>query len=1483
MKAKRTGIVLVLLLFALLPAMPRARAEWLRVVARSPLALDAGDCQTIVEAGGSIQAAVDAAANNTVICVRGGVYNEVVTIPAAKTGLTLSAYPGETPIIDGQKRLPGGLPGARFSSMVEILGQGTLFDGFEVRFSSARGLEVGGNDIIVRNSVIHDNWDLGLLVRGPNENSRVAGVLVEDNRVYSNLRKVRHIPVIYRGERSGTGPTDWLFDPDVTWDSPYWTGKEADIPESALNAFAMTFNDDGRTDRIYASSARTTREGHISEEFSANGQPIDYSGRDLLFFEPATSKWTHYFDGAARAGFANTVVIDAFQIDGSIPPENLPCPKCAPIIMSFESTVEMTIGGLPQSIGPSDLVRYSPTAVSAANVITAGAFTLERTAAAMGLPAEANIDALDRTPDGRQLMSFADDLTLDAQTFRNEDLLAYDALANTWSLYFDGNQIPYNPFSDDLTAAWLDRDGHIYISGDPVGGSALTFLYAEDSIGRGNVVYNNYGEGLVAGRFSRRITLEDNVTYDNDHANLYLVDTANPLVQRNIVFCSDNREFWRKGHAVEYRPGSGLVIRDEDFNPMPPVSTGQVIINNIVSGCSSNLIIGTQQPGGGLNNGLVANNVFINGRADVANAVDNVVIGLGASVANSRFINNIIVQTLPGDLTLIQGSPDLSTLTVSNNLYSSAPSGWFPGESGRVVGDPLFVNGLPPLPDGGLVPDPADFRLSYDSPALDAGLALAEVTGDFFGESRIGSGPIDIGLDELPHIGGIVVAQETLPDGHAQLFDYTASYTTPFQLGDGQQHPSGTLPAGVYSVSVAAVAGWSTTAVCDDGSSPDAIELGPLETVTCTFTAARDPRLTVTNVIEPAGDPQLFDFSLSPGESFQLGGGQSRDFDLTPGGYALAATTPTGWERTGATCDNGDPLSAIVLNGGDAVTCTVVHRKLGRILVAKQTQPDGATQSFDFAANYDGNGFSLSDGQQNDSGPLAAGSYGVAETLPNGWAQLDATCDDGSVPAAIALGAGETVTCTFVNGRLGLGLSLTPTPNSVTAPGSDVDYAVALTNSGGVALEVTGLSDSVYGDVADAGNGELISTTCDLPQTLAAGAGYNCAFTAHVGGAGGGSQTNSLTAAAAGPGGAPVEATAEATVTISAPAPGRIIVVKQTNPANTPGAFAFTASYDADGFTLSHGQSNDSGPLPPGATYSVSESVPAGWALDSAVCDDGSSPAAIALAAGETVTCTFTNRRTTTGPTATIYVTTGGSGSVGGVAYAVGDILAYNGLTGVWSMVFDASDVGWTKTIGDFEFLPDGSLLLTTNARFLVGTGAARFTLEVQDIARFTPTSLGATTAGSFALYFDGSDVLLTTTAERIDALARKPDGTLLISTTAKATVKAGSANLNAEDEDLLAFTPSSLGNTTAGTWSLANGFDGSLLTGMAAENVTGAWYDGATGDLYLTLTSAFTVGGVSGNQKMVLKVTPARVASIYWNAPTNGYNVAIDGLALAP
>jgi len=87
---------------------------------------------------------------------------------------------------------------------------------------------------------------------------------------------------------------------------------------------------------------------------------------------------------------------------------------------------------------------------------------------------------------------------------------------------------------------------------------------------------------------------------------------------------------------------------------------------------------------------------------------------------------------------------------------------------------------------------------------------------------------------------------------------------------------------------------------------------------------------------------------------------------------------------------------------------------------------------------------------------------------------------------------------------------------------------------------------------------------------------------------------------------------------------GHIIVSKVVTPGAPAAVFAFHRSWGA-GSSLAGGGSVDSGMLLPGV-YSVAEvGLPPGWSLASAVCDDGSSPAAIGVSEGEKVTCTFTN------------------------------------------------------------------------------------------------------------------------------------------------------------------------------------------------------------------------------------------------------------------
>ena len=98
----------------------------------------------------------------------------------------------------------------------------------------------------------------------------------------------------------------------------------------------------------------------------------------------------------------------------------------------------------------------------------------------------------------------------------------------------------------------------------------------------------------------------------------------------------------------------------------------------------------------------------------------------------------------------------------------------------------------------------------------------------------------------------------------------------------------------------------------------------------------------------------------------------------------------------------------------------------------------------------------------------------------------------------------------------------------------------------------------------------------------------------------------------------------------------------------------------------------------------------------------------------------------------------------------------------------------------------------------------------------FTPSSLGSVTAGTWAMYFDGSDVALTGTAEDVDALAVGP-GEISLSTSGNFSV----AGVAGADEDAFTFEPMSLGESTSGDFQSTLAFDGSLL-GLDANDVGG-------------------------------------------------------------
>ncbi len=183
------------------------------------------------------------------------------------------------------------------------------------------------------------------------------------------------------------------------------------------------------------------------------------------------------------------------------------------------------------------------------------------------------------------------------------------------------------------------------------------------------------------------------------------------------------------------------------------------------------------------------------------------------------------------------------------------------------------------------------------------------------------------------------------------------------------------------------------------------------------------------------------------------------------------------------------------------------------------------------------------------------------------------------------------------------------------------------------------------------------------------------------------------------------------------------------------------------------------------------------------------------------------------------------------------DIVSYDEVTGTWTKQFDGSDVGLSSfEIDGLAILPGGDLLLSFRQSGTVGGIAT----DDSDIVRFTGT-LGPATSGTFSLYFDGSDVGLTSNGEDVDSVALAADGRLVVST------QGGFSGTGASgaDEDLFIFT-GTLGSSTSG--SFTKYFDGSDvgLGGNGAEDVDAADFTAGDNLLFSTVGS-FSVTGLSG------------------------------------
>ncbi|MCJ7667642.1 MAG: LPXTG cell wall anchor domain-containing protein, partial [Anaerolineae bacterium] len=239
------------------------------------------------------------------------------------------------------------------------------------------------------------------------------------------------------------------------------------------------------------------------------------------------------------------------------------------------------------------------------------------------------------------------------------------------------------------------------------------------------------------------------------------------------------------------------------------------------------------------------------------------------------------------------------------------------------------------------------------------------------------------------------------------------SYGSNFFLTDAATpNDSGWLLPGAYSVTETVPLGWTlTSATCSDGSLVSAIDLGPGETVTCTFTNTKQPAYltlvkTVVNdnggTLNAANFPVRIDGNpVTWGVANALSAGTHTASEITQPGYSASI-----W---GGDC-NAD--GTITLLPGDNKTCTITNNDIAPTLKLVKTvinDNGGTLTPANFPVRIDGASVAWGVAYA-----LSAGPHTASETTQTGYA-ASAWSGDCAANGTITLALGQTKTCTITN------------------------------------------------------------------------------------------------------------------------------------------------------------------------------------------------------------------------------------------------------------------------------------------------------------------------------------------------------------------------------------------------------------------------------------------------------------------------------------
>ncbi len=417
--------------------------------------------------------------------------------------------------------------------------------------------------------------------------------------------------------------------------------------------------------------------------------------------------------------------------------------------------------------------------------------------------------------------------------------------------------------------------------------------------------------------------------------------------------------------------------------------------------------------------------------------------------------------------------------------------------------------------------------------------------------------------------------------------------------------------------------------------------------------------------------------NLSTG-SYSITEGSTSGWDLSNlscTGATSSTITYTGASGGTNNFESGDDTVNITLAAGEDITCTFENTKQGSLTIVKDAVPNNA-QDFSFTGTGTGiSGFTLDDDAEGTNSNthtfsnLSTGSYSITEGSTSGWDLSNLSCtgatsstitytgasggtnnfESGDDTVNITLAAGEDITCTFENTKQG---SLTIIKDAVPNDAQDFSFTGTGTGISGFTLdddaEGTNSNTHTFSNLSTGSYSITEGSTSGWDLSNLSCTGATSSTITYTGASGGtnnfesGDDTVNITLAAG----------EDITCTFENTKQGSLTIIKDAVP-NDAQDFSFTGTGTGiSGFTLdddAEGTNSNThifSNLSTGS-YSITEGSTSGWDLSNLSCtgatsstitytgasggtnnfESGDDTVNITLAAGEDITCTFTNKK----------------------------------------------------------------------------------------------------------------------------------------------------------------------------------------------------------------------------------------------------------------